>query len=365
MTPTEILLTLNPEQVKPLDFSLEGISDKTLSLLGVNASRSAINDSIAFCKESYAEDAAPTLLTDPNIGNAIQFFQYYMPGAVRIVTTARKADDLLGRTMAGTWDMEEVVMPVVETTSQAQPYGDMANESLASFNINFERRNIIRLEAGFDVRALEQARTSRMRQDAYALKREAVATALTIAKNDIAFNGYANGVARTYGILNEPGLPSYSTVPTGTSGDTDWTTKTFMEIVNDIKNAMADLRVRSGTNFDPFKDEVTLGIASNRIDMLSTVNEFGVSVMDFLNKTYKGLKAVPVPQFSGANGGENVFYLIADSIEGQKTVHQLLQDNLRLLGIMKLTKGHREDYAAATAGVMVTVPIGLARWTGI
>lgn len=42
-----------------------------------------------------------------------------------------------------------------------------------------------------------------------------------------------------------------------------------------------------------------------------------------------------------------------------------LNPNLRLLGVERYAKGYKEDYANATAGVMVKQPIGIVRRVGI
>lgn len=366
MAQTNIKISLAPDQVKALDVNGDKVSLDTLDILGISATPSGIADAIAYCKNAgymATADAAPTSITTPNIANALQFFQYFVPGAVRVATQKRVADSLIGRTIGGTWSDEEVVLPIVELTGQAQPYGDKANEDLASWNLEWIRRRIVRLEAGLEVSQLEQERSAKMRQDSSALKRQAVSTAMAIALNDIAFNGFAGN---TYGLLNEPSLGAYTTVATGASGQTAWSSKTFAEIAKDIRTACAALRSKSGTLVDPFVDEITLAVASDVVDYLTTpTDQYGLSVIKYLQDTFKGLRVVPVPQFNGANGGSNVFYLMASSIEGQKVAHNFIQDTLRLLGIEKLTKGFREDYAAATSGVMIPLPIGVVRYSGI
>lgn len=333
----------------------------TLSNLGVNATDAAMRDFM-----QYAQDAAPATITSPSASTPVQFLQHWLPEAIRVVTKARVADRLLGREIAGSWDQEEIVATVIEHIGQARPYGDKTNNNVAEFNTNFERRTIVRFEEDVEVGILEEERASAMRLSAGAEKRLASAEALAIAMNDVAFNGYNQGLARTYGILNDPNLPNYVSVATGASSDTLWSTKTFLEICDDLKTAFAALRVQTGSNFDPYSDESVLGIADGAVDMLSTMNAYGnKSVMEWLKETYPKCRIESVPQFTGANGGANVFYLFAEKIGERKVLNQYVQDTLRLLGVEKKSKGFIESYSNATAGVLLAQPIGIVRYTGI
>lgn len=333
----------------------------TLSNLGVNATDSAMREFM-----QYAQDAAPSTITSPSASTPVQFLQHWLPEAIKVVTKARVADRLLGREIAGSWAQEEIVATVIEHIGQARPYGDKTNDNLAEFNTNFERRTIVRFEEDVEVGILEEERASAMRLSAGAEKRIASAESLAIAMNDVAFNGFNQGLARTYGILNDPNLPNYVTVATGADSDTVWSSKTFNEICNDIKAAFAALRVQSGSNFDPYADESVLGVADAAVDMLSTMNAYGnKSVMEWLKETYPRCRVESVPQFSSANGGANVFYLFAERIGERKVLNQYVQDTLRLIGIEKKSKGFIESYSNATAGVLLAQPIGIVRYTGI
>jgi hypothetical protein len=285
---------------------------------------------------------------------------------VRVVTQARTADDLLGRNIAGSWEDEEIVLPVIERVGQAKPYGDTTAVKLSSFNTNYEKRTVVRFEDGLEVTTLEEARAAKAGVNSALEKRAAVTESLAISLNSIAFNGYNNGANKTYGVLNDPNLSAYVTVEDGAAGDPEWSSKTFIEIINDVKTAMSALRVQSGYNFNPEKDSATLAIAASVVDFLATPNELGtISVKRWLNDTYPNLKIVAVPEFSGANGGANVFYIFADKVSDNSVLGQYVQSVLTLVGVEKKAKGFIESYTNATAGVLVSSPIGVVRYTGI
>lgn len=328
-----------------------------LSCLGINASDNALKS---------AMDAAQAGVTEGSVSTSIQFLQHWLADSVEVITQARVIDDLVGRDIAGSWEDEEIVLTVKERLTASRLYGDDNSTHHSSWNTNFERRSIVRFEDGLQVGALEEARASKMRINSAAEKRAAVAEGFGINLNDVGFNGYNSGANRTYGILNDPNLSAYVTVAQGAGGATEWTGKTYNEIFNDIKAAMSALRVQSGSNFNPYKDACRLGIAADKIDYLATQNELGSqSVAEAIKKTFPNCEIVAVPQFAGANGGSDVFYLMAETLGGKRVVRQCVQDTLRLLGVEKTAKGFEEAYSCATAGVIVAQPVGIVRYSGI
>ncbi|MBR5012414.1 MAG: DUF2184 domain-containing protein [Clostridia bacterium] len=335
-------------------------TETTLDALGIHYEQQAMDEFRA-----YATDAAPSLQTAPNKMTPIQFLQHWIPEMVKIVTASRDADEILGRDFAGDWADEEIVQTVIEYTGKPRVYGDKTTFNLASFNVNYETRTIVRFEQDVEVGKLEEARASKQRIDAQGTKRDAAATALAINANDIAFNGYNAGNNKTYGLLNDPSLPAYTAFAQGSAGYTTWATKTFNEIVSDIKAMMSALRVRSGNNFKPEKDESVLALSVAVVDHLQTVNMLGgTSVLDWLHKTYPGCRVTSAVQLDGANASANVAYLFAEKIDGKKVIAQYMQDALRLIGVEQHAKNFLESYSNATAGVMLRIPVGLVRFTG-
>lgn len=349
---TNIRLDLTPDKVRGFRFQDQkySVKEADLALLGVGMDASA----------------ASALQTTATITNPVQFFQYWAPEAVEIATAARKIDDIVGRTMAGSFEDEEVVTTILERTGSAQPYSDTANIPLASWNQNYETRSIVRFEDGFQIGYLEGMRASRMRVDSHKEKAEAVAQSLAIEHNNVGFYGYANGRNRTFGFLNDPNLPPYVTVAQSTNGDTSWSKKTFNEITSDIITAVSTLTNQLAGLFDPVKHGFTMSMALISTQWLNTMNELGTkSVYTWLKETYPKIRIESAVELNGANGGSSVFYLHVDKYNGTDTMKQYVQDVMRLVGVEKRAKVTLEDYASATAGVLVQQPLGVARYSGI
>lgn len=307
------------------------------------------------------------------IPNLLQFFTNIAPGLVKIVTTPRRADDLIGVDVVGSWEDEHIITRLMESLGVAAPYTDEGNIPLASYNPGAESRTIVRFESGFKTGPLEEARGTKSDYDVRAEKRAAAVFTLDYTRNLIAFRGYNDGQNRTFGILNDPGLPAFVTVPAGDSGDTEWATKTFLEITADIRLFMSTLRTRSGDTVDPNTAQITFALPPSAMDAWGIVADIGtVSVIDWLNNTYRNVRVISVPEFENANAGESVAMIWADSApEGDgstdngRTWMQMVPERLRMIGSETGAKHYVEDHSNATAGVILKRPFLVAAFQGL
>lgn len=357
---------IGPRDVKPLVMAQDDVSDyAALSYLGINFTPSQIKQMAAF-----GMDDSQALITTASINTPVQFLQNWLPGFVKTITAARKIDELIGITTSGSWEDEEVVQGILEPVGNAVPYGDYSNVPLSSFNTNFERRTVVRFEKGMKVGMLEEARSARIRVSTAAEKRAASALALEIERNKVGFYGYNNGANRTYGFLNDPSLSAYVTVAVGASTSTLWSLKTFLEITADIRAGAAALQSNSQDTINPEDVAITLALPTNTYQYLSVTSDFGISVRDWISKTYPKMRVVSAPQLNLANGGANVFYMYAESVDDgasddSRVWLQVVPAKFQALGVEKQSKAYLEDYANATAGVMLKRPYAVVRYTGI
>lgn len=320
---------------------------------------------------ALAMDNLEPTVTSASIATPIQFLQTWLPGFVEVVTAARKIDDLVGITTAGDWQNEEIVQGILERTGTATPYGDLTNVPLSNWNTNFERRTIVRFEEGMRVGRLEEARAAAIRVNSASEKRASAALALEIERNNVGFYGFNDGDGRTYGFLNDPGLPAYVAVAgSGTGGSTAWVDKTFLNIQADILEAVQTLRTQSKDLIDPRKTPLTLAVATAAVDYLSTTSDFGISVMEWMKGAYPNIRVESAPQLDSAEGGDNVFYLYAETVadsgtDDSRVFMQVVPAKFMVLGVAQQAKGYEEDYTNATAGVMCKRPYAVVRRSGI
>lgn len=378
MKTSQVHKRLSPTQVRALGGKLSGIAmdsaDKVhaLSAIGINVS-DFVMDSYA---KAYGMDAAitvPGLNLSANQAGGVyaQFLQTWLTGQVRVAVTPRKADLLMGVTTAGSWEDEELIQEILELVGVAQPYSDFGNIPLSSWKLSYERRGIVRFEEGLQVGELEGLRTGRIGIDSAATKREAAQLALEIARNRVAFFGYQTSTTRpVYGFLNDPNAPAYQN---NASGKT-WDVATREEQIKDILTGLAALRRNTKEVVDPKTTPITLAVASDQIDYLSTPggtgSNTGETALDWLQKNYPNVTLESVYELNNAVGGKNAFYLYANSIadtgtDGGSVIEQIVQTKLRPLGVDTSIKVVTEDFTNATSGVLVKRPFGMYRASGI
>ncbi len=345
---------------------------RSLQKLGIAMDDRTVQDLMRGAKhrQSASMDAIQGTITTASVGTPLQFLQNWLPGFVYTITAARKIDELIGINITGEWSDEQVVQGLLERVGTSSLYGDYTNVPLSSWNVNYNYRTVVRFEEGMKVGNLEAARAARQQVDDSGEKRQAAALQLEIIRNTVGFSGFNSGANNTYGFLNDPGLPSYVQVPLGASSSRLWSSKTFLEICRDIRAGIVALRTNSQDTIDPETVDITLAIATNSVDYLSTTSDFGISVRDWLRVTYPRVRVTSAPQLNTANASANVFYMYADKVndgstDGGAVWGQYVQSKFMVLGVQQLAKAYEEDYSNATAGVMAKRPYAIVRYYGI
>lgn len=361
---TQIESRLSPAQLTGYKMN-DKTTFETLRKFGISFDELQFEAMKNLYKVATGMDAAPEMITTSSVLTPIQFLQWINPKVVTMLTTKKDIDELVGYTKAGDWSDEEIVQGFIELLGSARPYGDKANPTQASYNVNFEKRTIVRFEESLEVGVLEAERAAKGRINSHDTKKRAVTTMLEIVRNEIGFNGYIDGDNKTYGLLNDPNLSAYVTVATGAGASTLWANKTMEEICADFVTAFSRLRTQTGNNFDPQNDKFDLWISAAVVDYLSTQNKFGITVREWLNKNYPKCEIKSSAWLNGVNGDANVFYVVPDEIEGDKVIEQYGQDKMRFIGLWNKGKSVEEFYSNATAGVMVRIPAGIVRYSGI
>jgi hypothetical protein len=376
--------SLNGRNVRP--YTMASVTDSAvmaLARIGLHFDSATVSEQIsqlaragAF-KATHVGDAAFTApATTPSMPTPLQFLQTWLPGFVKIITAARKIDVAIGIKTVGSWEDAEIVQGIVEPAATVAEYGDFTNIPLASWNVNFERRSIVRGEMGIAVGLLEEGRAAAMRLNSAEEKRQGSAIALEQFRNAIGWYGWNSSAGtRTFGMLNDPYLLPYMT--TSVEGGWAGPNATYLSITADIRMAIVMLRTQSQDQIDPEEVDLTLLLPTDRVDYLSITSDYGISVRDWLTQTYKRVRVVSAPEMGMSNDVagtyENVFYLYADEIDssidgssdGGETFAQLVQTKFMTFGVEKKAKSYVEDYGNATAGVLVKRPWAVVRVTGI
>ena len=361
---TEIKFNLACDQVKSLvmDEFIKANPDCTMediSQLGIT-----MDEAVAKAADYVAAmDASPNPVTTPSNVTPVQFAQYWLTNPIKIITRARSLDKVVGRTVVGTWETEQIVATILERMGQPDLYGDFTKAPLANWNLNFETRDNVRFEMGIEVGKLEELRASQMRMSAYAMKRDAMAEGFAILMNNVGWWGYradsknfAGSSKKIYGLLNNPGTTAYD------MGTASWKNYTMREIVSDIQSIVNTAVERLVGHYDPETDYATLALPISQFQYLSTISDYGVSVMDWLKKTYPKVRVVSCAELVKAVSDADTALFIVDRVVDDDTVQQMVTSSLRLVGVQPLAKGSYEVYSCSTAGSLLRYPLAMSLW---
>ena len=312
--------------------------------------------------------AMDSALTGPAVSGGLihrEMLQHVLPGLIRTATRVRVLDEITGVMNAGEWHDEEIILNVATPVGKPELYGDYTNIPLASYAQDQERRGIVRFEQGFQVGKLEEARQSAAGFEAAAEKRVAATESLEQGRERVGYQGFNSPTTRVFGLLNDPNLPAYETATK------PWLTATFDEITKDITDMFSRLETNSG---GIIRDDmpITLTLPLGFRSALGKANPVakGETVKEWINNTYPNMRQVFSPEFKGANGGANIAYMFADSVDDgstatSATILQVVPVKYQLLGSENQIKGYLEDATNATAGVIVTRPWAITRLTGL
>ena len=303
-------------------------------------------------------DAEATVPTSP-------FLQFIVPAVVRAQIAPLKAQKLLGVDMVGRSFDREIVYKTTQSKGYADAYTDFSNMPLSDFSIGFKTRDIVVLQAGLEVKWLEEQQYGAANINALQEKMTSLNFALNTAINEIGFRGVSGG--RTYGILNDPDLLPYETAPK------TWGTCTFAELQAQISLMATKVREQSFNIVEPTTDAMILAIPIVTRATLDINNSLNTkSVLGWIKETYPNWTIETVAQFSGANGGANVAYLYAETVVGDigstdnKAVFSLgMQAQNQVIGAGKVLSTFQSQSISATSGCAVKRAYAVTRWTGV
>ena len=306
---------------------------------------------------AFAMDAVQGDVTTPSIPGLIQFLQFWMPGQVYVMTADRAADRLMGIMTQGEFRDEQIVQEMLEPIGYPRPYEDDTNMPLADYNIVYPYRTVVRMELGMRVGILEEERAAAIRVNSQQSKREAVGENLEVTRNLIGFFGFNSGANNTYGFLNEPGLLPVNEFPNGATGSPEWSSKTFLEIQQDLLLMFNQLLTQTKGQVDAMQVDTILAVPQNAWTYLGRTSDFGISVRQWLKETYPKCRVDQAIQLNTAGGnsvGDGQAYLYAERINDRSTDDgrvwaHVVPQRFRVLGVQKLVKGWEEGYAMATA----------------
>lgn len=304
-----------------------------------------------------AMDAA--LVTAPNIHVPVQLLSYWDPKAIDVLTAKRSASEIFPEVRKGSFASQQIFFHQRENTGNTKPYSDFSESGMASVNYNFPSRGVYRMQTHIVLGDLESEMSGEAKINLLADKQRAAATAIAIDSNKYFLFGIAG--RNIYGILNDPDLlPSIP--PVTVDGKIKWADKTTQQRYNDVLALFGELATQLQGLADQ-ESPITLAVSPSMNVMLGAATDFNVSVMDMLNKFFKRLKIVVVPELE--NAGTQTMFMVVDEVMGQRTGELLVPEKFRNYPVFRFHSSISQKVAAATAGAVVYNPAAIATMTGM
>lgn len=309
---------------------------------------------------NVAMDAQPSLITSSNSGIPAFLSTFIDPKMIDVLVTPMKAAIIVGEeTKKGDWTTETAMFPVVESTGEVSSYGDYSNNGVAGANTNFPQRQSYHYQVvtQWGERELEKAALARIDW----ANRLNIASVLTLNKyqNKTYFYGVAG--LENYGLLNDPNLLAPIS-PTSEAGQTLWSAKDALGVYADIQALFTQLQTQAVGLVDT-DTKMTLAMSPVSEVALTKTTQYNVNVEDMLKKNFPNMRIETAPEYATASG--NLVQLIADEIEGQRTVDVAFTEKLRAHPVFVDLSSFKQKKSQGTWGAIVYRPFLIASMLGV
>jgi hypothetical protein len=330
-----------------------------IHFMGVNAD---FQNPQAAMSMLLAQDAQPALITTSNTGIPAFLSTFIDPAFIKVLVAPMKAVDIIGEEIKkGDWTTDTAMFPVVESTGEVSSYGDYNNNGVAGANFNFPQRQSYHYQVMTAWGEKELAKAGLARID-YA-NQVNIASVLTLNKyqNKTYFFGVAG--LQNYGLLNDPNLfaPIPPTVETG--GLITWAQKDALGVLGDIQALFTQLQTQADGLVE-LDTKMTLAMSpTSEATGLTKTNNFNVNVADLIRKNYPNMTVKTAPEYATASG--QLVQLIADEIEGQRTVSAAFTEKLRAHPIVIESSSFKQKKSQGTFGAIVYRPLFIVGMLGV
>lgn len=316
-------------------------------------------------RNRMAMDAQSPLVTTSNSGILAMLTTQIDPKVIEVLVSPMKAAEIIGEEIKkGDWLMDTSYFPVVESTGEVSSYGDYSNNGRAGANTNFEPRQSYHYQVITEYGERELERMGLAKIDW--VNRQNIASVLTLNKfqNKSYFFGVEGLI--NLGLLNDPALPApIDPIPdtTVTDDPTEWATKSALGIYADIRALFAQLQSQADGLVD-LDTKMTLAMSPNSeaVGMTAT-NNFNVNVRTLIKSNFPNMTIKTAPEYSTAAG--ELVQLIADEIEGQRTVACAFTEKLRAHPLKVELSSYKQKKSQGTWGTIIYRPFLIAQMLGV
>jgi len=316
-----------------------------------------------------AMDAQPSLFTSPNAAVPAMLTTFVDPKVINVLFSPMKAAMVAGGEIKkGDWLTDTAMFNLVEATGEVSSYGDFSNEGRSDVNANYPQRQSYTYQIMVQYGVREVERYGLMKLDLVSQKNMAAALSMNKYQNKT----YLFGVSglQNYGLTNDPSLPTAQTPTVKAAGNSNvWITSagvinaTPLEILADFQKLFYNLNKNLNgilDNDSPLK----LVMSQNANTAFTTAtNIYELNAAELIKKLFPNLQIVTVPEYSTASG--ELVQLIADEVEGQKTVECAFTEKSRSFALVTMGSYYEQKKSGGTWGSIVYRPAAIQQMLGV
>ncbi len=324
---------------------------------------------------TLAMDAIPATATDPNAGVPAMLTTLIDPQVFEVLFAPNMAAEIMGEVKKGTWLEDTAMFPVAEATGEVSSYGDYNNNGRAGVNVNWPQVQSyeFQLIKQYGEKELERAGLARINWVSE------IDRASAVNLNKYLNFTYFFGVMglQNYGLINNPFLSASLTPATKAAGGATWFTTggavnaSANEVYNDIVAAVTQL-VKQNAGLVNAKSAMTLALGPTTAMALQFANTFNVNVETLLKTNFPNLRLKTAVQYDaqtsvnpqGVAAG-NLFQVIVDEVEGQKTGFCAFNEKMRAFPIIRLLSAFQQKVMSGSWGCILRYPAGVASMIGV
>lgn len=304
-----------------------------------------------------AADAAPALFTPSNAGIPAWMANFINPEVIDVIFSPMRAVEVAGGREQKHGDFTTLTeqFRLTEPTGNVSSYDDYSNDGSVGSNTVYEPRQSYTYQTfvRWGEREVEMASKGQINQIAD-LERASLMT-----MNKFQNKSYLFGIAglQNYGTLNDPNLLAAIAPPGGTT----WAGAEPEVIANAVTAMFAQLAKQTQGWVDQ-NTKMRLVMSPELNAAFLRTNQFGLSGKSKVEELYPNMEFISVPEYSAA--GVNTVQLIADDVNGQKTMECAFTERMRAHPVIPQASSFAQKRSAGTWGTIIYQPVGIVTMVG-
>jgi len=316
---------------------------------------------VQMAMDAMAMDAPlSSLELNPSGGIPWFFANWVDPKIIPVLLSPMMGAVIAGEVMKGDWTTETAMFLTAGSVGESSAYGDYSESGSTNVNVNFPQRQNFVFQAFLQYGEREVARAGLAKLDWISLQQQSNAMRLMKDLNEMYFFGISNLV--NYGLLNDPSLPPALTAAFPWLTSSSATANTMYQ---DVVRMFVQLQQNSGGVVKQ-DTPMVLAMSPTQAMALSNITQYNTnSVIMLLKQNYPRLRLETAVEYGPpVNASGQLMQLIAEDVEGQRTVEAAFSSKLMAHQMVVGSSSWRQKRSSSGFGTVVYRPFLISQMYG-